>query len=756
MKSLFPLVNKCRAPAARAVSCAAIAAACASGSSSAAVLRKSLADLAEKDTVCKVWVIFTDKTGFVGAASVTRDAQRRRQRAGIGGTTWADVPVPQERIRDVERIGGRCANIFKWADAASFVVPSSRLAELARQPYVRDLVPVRTFASEKKQVPRAGLGKSRAAADLLYGCALTQLSVLNVPPAHRYIRETAGAPPGQGVLIGMFDSGFRFTHPCLKRLVSDHRVVADSDFVDHDTTVEDPDSVVDNPLNLYWHNDEHGTETLSLIAGYDSSRFTGDAYAARFVLARTEDSPVEHHVEEDNWAAAMVWAESLGVSIVSSSLGYNTGFTPPDTDYTFQDMNGNTTIISKAARQAVAFGMIIVNAMGNDDPFLVAPADVDGVVSVGAIDTNLTIASFSDRGPTADGRIKPDCVAPGVLDAVPAVYDPYGGYTAGSGTSFSTPLVAGVCALILQVDNGSSAAAVRQRLYSSCFYVPGQDTMNNTYGRGVPDALLAVLPDSQGYITVADSFGQAVAGATARTTAGAVAGTSDSSGYAIVNIAGPFPETLVVSHPSHIPAQAAIPSRHSRMRVLLADRYVLRVVLRDSTDAAAVTGTVFWRTTGAAAFVAQKTDSLGVALITAAQSPDVDFYGEGPGYFGSATVHLTMTAGVTASDTLRLGPRTASQFVIYPNVLNIATKHQRLTFEFTSSPDNPRAYSQVFSAAIRSIDGTLIWKFSKVLAEQTPLVLTWPDAGATVAPGVYYFVVMYGGKVYKKKFLVIG
>ncbi len=192
------------------------------------------------------------------------------------------------------------------------------------------------------------------------------------------------------------------------------------------------------------------------------------------------------------------------------------------------------------------------------------------------------------------------------------------------------------------------------------------------------------------------------------------------------------------------------------MRVLLADRYVLRVVLRDSTDAAAVTGTVFWRTTGAAAFVAQKTDSLGVALITAAQSPDVDFYGEGPGYFGSATVHLTMTAGVTASDTLRLGPRTASQFVIYPNVLNIATKHQRLTFEFTSSPDNPRAYSQVFSAAIRSIDGTLIWKFSKVLAEQTPLVLTWPDAGATVAPGVYYFVVMYGGKVYKKKFLVIG
>src|SRR5271157_2623314 len=134
MKLLFPLVNKHRTAAARAVACAAIAAAFASGSSSAAVLRQSLAGIAEKDTVCKVWVIFTDKTGSAGAASMTRDAQRRRLRAGISGTTWADVPVPQACIRDVTRLGGRCANIFKWANAASFIVPSSRLADLARQP----------------------------------------------------------------------------------------------------------------------------------------------------------------------------------------------------------------------------------------------------------------------------------------------------------------------------------------------------------------------------------------------------------------------------------------------------------------------------------------------------------------------------------------------------------------------------------------------------------------------------------------------
>ena len=166
---------------------------------------------------------------------------------------------------------------------------------------MRDLVAVRTFAAPKAQpqLQPAGLGKSAAIADPLYGKAFTQLSVLNVPAAHRYVREKTGAPPGQDVLIGMFDSGFRLYHPCLRSLVNDHRNVADSDFVDKDGTVEDPDSVVNNPQSPYWHNDEHGTETLSLIAGYDSSRFTGDAYDARFVLARTEDSPVEKHYEED-------------------------------------------------------------------------------------------------------------------------------------------------------------------------------------------------------------------------------------------------------------------------------------------------------------------------------------------------------------------------------------------------------------------------------------------------------------------------
>jgi hypothetical protein len=103
-----------------------------------------------------------------------------------------------------------------------------------------------------------------------------------------------------------------------------------------------------------------------------------------------------------------------------------------------------------------------------------------------------------------------------------------------------------------------------------------------------------------------------------------------------------------------------------------------------------------------------------------------------------------------------MSPRPVSQFVIFPNVLDINRKHQKLTLEFTASADNPRSYSQLFSAAIRSMDGALVWAASQYLTENTPLVLTWPSPGRAIAPGMYYFIVTYAGKTYRQKFLVTG
>ncbi|HUI92949.1 MAG TPA: S8 family serine peptidase [Chitinivibrionales bacterium] len=724
-------------------------------SSSAVPLRKSLAVLAAKDTVCKVWVIFTDKNTPAGRVSPRALARRARMRGA--GAAAADMPVSRAYIAAVERAGGRCANIFKWANAASFVVPSSRLPELAKLPSVRELVPVRSFANQAPLKNAKGLEKKSAQGpDPVYGQSAGQLSMLVVPAAQRYLSAKEAAPPGTGLVIGLFDSGFRTRHRCFSYFNDHNLLLADSDFIDHDNTVADPDSVANDMANPYWHNDEHGSMTLSLIAGYDPGNFMGVAYNARFVLARTEDSPVERHYEEDNWAAAMVWAESLGVDIVSSSLGYNTGFTPPDTDYTFQDMDGKTTIISKAARQAIAFGMIVVNSMGNEDPFLAAPADVDGVVSVGAVDSSLKIADFSDRGPTADGRIKPDCVAQGVDVTVPSIYDPSISYTQGSGTSFAAPVVAGVCGLVLQKNGGDSAAAIRNRLYTSCFFAPGQTSIDNSYGRGVPDAFLACLPYNQTYVTVADSFGHCVAGATV-TAAGYPAGTSDSAGYAVVTLGGAFPETLLVGNGAYFPTQVVIAARHSREKVILAARYVCSVTMRD-TLGRPVAGNIFWKPQGTATFTVAQTDSAGHVLLTAVPSSVITLYGVARGYRASTPADVTLGERITNEIAVTVLPRPASQFVLVPNVLDIMRKGQQLSLEFTSLPDDPRSYSQVLVMAIRSADGTLVWQRTEVVAAQAGVVHRnfWPDRGTAVAPGVYFFIVKYGGKSYKQKFLVIG
>jgi len=488
--------------------------------STSAPLRPCLQKLSARDTNCIVWVIFSDKDALQPSPKFASRALARRARVNFPAIHGTDLPLSPRYIGAVERLGGRCRAKFAWANAASFSIHASELPLLAKLQYVKDILPVRTMVAARPRQHSEASAKTSAAFDTAgaYGSSAYEMRIPGIPAAHNYLINSLKKTPGDSVIIGMFDSGFRLNHKCFNYLLTHHGVIADSNFVDRNGEVSDPDSVRQAFQNAGSSPpEEHGSWTLSLIAGYDPGKFIGAAWGAHFVLAKTEwvgriingtAFDVEIHAEEDNWAAAVVWAEQLGVDIVSSSVAYRSGFTDSlgrpqqQDDYTFNSFNGNTTIISIAASEATKRGMIIVNSAGNDGPdsgSINAPGDVEDVITVGGVTTDKSVAYFSSRGPTADGRIKPDLVAPATVMVLPVIYSPDSAsyISRENGTSFAAPLVAGICALIRQVHPDDDAAAVRRRLYASCvFHRPEQIAINNSYGRGIPDALTACKLDT--------------------------------------------------------------------------------------------------------------------------------------------------------------------------------------------------------------------------------------------------------------------
>jgi hypothetical protein len=247
----------------------------------------------------------------------------------------------------------------------------------------------------------------------------------------------------QNVMVGVFDNGFRL--PNHESFDSMH-IAATYDFVDHKVSV-----VPNNPSSGFG---SHGVNTLSTIGGYKPGHLIGPAFGATFILARTENDSSETPIEEDYWVAAIEWADSIGVDVTSTSLGYLT-YDSPYTSWTWEDMTGNTTVITRAADMAVGRGILVVNSAGNSGynashNTLGAPADGDSVASIGAVSSAGARVSFSSVGPTTSDppRIKPDLMAQGLGVVVASSTNPTG-YTTSQGTSFSCPLAAGAAALIL-------------------------------------------------------------------------------------------------------------------------------------------------------------------------------------------------------------------------------------------------------------------------------------------------------------------
>ena len=252
-----------------------------------------------------------------------------------------------------------------------------------------------------------------------YGRSAAELAQIAVPALHD------SGYTGAGVLVCLLDDGFHLQdrHQATRmiQIPPGYR----RDFPARDTLVSGPNS------------DSHGLWTLACLGAKLPGQLVGAAPAPRTALARTEVESTELPVEMLFWGMGAEWADSLGADIISSSLGYNV-FGDPSDSYTYADMNGHTTDVSRAAEVAASKGILVVNSAGNEGAspwrYIIAPADVNGdsLIAVGAVDDLGLITTFSSWGPSADGRVKPDLVALGYRNPLPSPTDTTG-YIVNSG-----------------------------------------------------------------------------------------------------------------------------------------------------------------------------------------------------------------------------------------------------------------------------------------------------------------------------------
>ncbi|MFS8082140.1 MAG: S8 family serine peptidase, partial [Ginsengibacter sp.] len=281
---------------------------------------------------------------------------------------------------------------------------------------------------------------------------------------------------GEGLIISVIDAGFYHYQslPAFDSINQNHQVIETYDFVNNKVSVNEE----------YFH----GMSCLSIMAGNIPGQLVGTAPKAKFLLYMSEDVYSESPVEEQNWAAAAERSDSAGADIITTSLGYST-FDNPLFNHTYADMNGHTTIIARAAKIAARKGMILLVAAGNEGNsswhYITTPADTDSILTVGAVDVNGNVGSFSSYGPSSDGRIKPTIASVGVATFVST---PSGAIAPGNGTSYATPNVAGLVTCLWQAFPGFTSNEIMAAVIKSS---SNYSTPDARIGYGIPDFRVA-------------------------------------------------------------------------------------------------------------------------------------------------------------------------------------------------------------------------------------------------------------------------
>lgn len=379
-----------------------------------------------------------------------------------------DIPVNSSYLTQIISAGAKVVGTSKWLNATLIECSPQVLSAVSKLSFVKAIdgnQDIRGARNSALETPKSEFDKFGAYEDFNYGNSSNQIQQLGVDEMHKKNFT------GKGILIAVFDAGFdkANTMTAFAHLFSDKKIIKTYDYVSNDSNV----------YESHWH----GTAALSCIAAKLSGQLVGTAPDADFALYKTEDAGSETRIEEVYWLFAAENADSLGVDVINSSLGYYE-FDNPATNYKFEDLNGDKTIAAKAADYAVGRGIIVVNSAGNEGGnawnHIVTPADADSVIAVGAVDLNGNAVGFSSPGPNAKNVIKPEVSAKGSQTTV-AVANP--NTSLSSGTSFSSPLIAGMVAGLKQQFPHYSAMKIRELLIKSA---NKYDTPDNKMGYGIP------------------------------------------------------------------------------------------------------------------------------------------------------------------------------------------------------------------------------------------------------------------------------
>ena len=435
------------------------------------------ASTAQDEVVNYYWLSFSDKKGTVYAVEkphefLSERALNRRQKQHIP-IVEEDLPVSQVYLDQLRSTGAEIIHTSRWLNGATVKATAPVYQQLRALGFIQYSELTKPGLVLKSSRNKFKIEHQAVEIDRRdYGQSIRQLDQLNGQLLH------GQGFLGNGIWIAVLDAGFLNVDqsPAFTTLRAENRLLGTRDFV--------------SPNSNIFQQDAHGAQVLSTMGGEIPGIFKGTAPKATYFLFRTEDAQTEYLIEEDNWVAAAELADSLGCDIINSSLGYFE-FDDAKMNHTYASMDGKTTRVGRAANVAVQKGMLVFSSAGNEaaDPwkYLVTPADGDLVIGVGAVNGEGVWAPFSSLGPASDGDVKPNLAALGWR--VP-VLTADGKTALSNGTSFSSPVLAGMAACLWQAHPEATNLEIKESLERSASQYGRPDDM---LGYGIPDFKLANL-----------------------------------------------------------------------------------------------------------------------------------------------------------------------------------------------------------------------------------------------------------------------